>query len=197
MGDQDGAGAARLEDLADLVAEPPAQFAVEVGEGFVEQQQLRLRRQRTGQGHALLLAAGQLVGVAARQCAELDQLQQLAGDALPVGMLADAEGDVVGHGQVREQRIVLEHHADPPLLRRQGEAGAGDDLAAELDLALVHRLETGDGAQRGGLAAAGGAEQAADVAGVEVQVELLDDLLPTVAAGQVAQAQQQLAHAWW
>src|SRR5690606_40364489 len=46
----------------------------------------------------------------------------------------------------------------------------------------------------GGLAAAGGAEQAADVAGVQVQVEPLDDALALVAAGQVAQRQQQSAH---
>ena len=43
MGDQNGAGLARLEDLAHLVAEAPTKLYVEVGEGLVEQQQGRFR----------------------------------------------------------------------------------------------------------------------------------------------------------
>ena len=117
VGDQDGAGAARLEDLAHLVAEAAAQLDVEVGEGLVEQQQARLRRQCAGQGHALLLAAGQFMGVALAQGAEIDQFEHLGGDALALRVLADAEGDVLGHRQVREQRVVLEHHADAALFR--------------------------------------------------------------------------------
>ncbi len=62
----------------------------------------------------------------------------------------------------------------------------------------MHRLEAGDGAQGGGLAATGGAEQATDVAGVQVQVEVLDDALLAVATGEVAQVEQQgLTHAVW
>ncbi|MNC34859.1 hypothetical protein D3C75_833160 [compost metagenome] len=191
VGDQDGAGAARFEYLADLLAEAAAQFDVEVGERLIEQQQARFGGQCAGQGDALLLAAGQLVRVALAQRPQLDQLEHLFGDALALGMLADAEGDVLGHGQVRKQRVVLEHHADAAFFRGQGEAGAGDGLAGQLNAALMDRLETGDGAQGGGLAAAGGAEQATDVACVEVQIEILHHPLFTVAAGQVAEFEQQ------
>ncbi|MNZ92751.1 hypothetical protein D3C78_1117860 [compost metagenome] len=192
MGDQDGAGAARLEDLAHLVAEAAAQLDVEVGEGLVEQQQARLRRQRAGQGHALLLAAGQFMGIALAQGAEIDQLEHLGGDALALGVLADAEGDVLGHRQVREQRVVLEHHADAALFRGEGVAGAGNHLAGQLDAALLHGFEAGDGAQGGGLAAARGAEQAADVAGIQVQTDVLHHPLCLVAADQIAQVEQQV-----
>ncbi|MNF90049.1 hypothetical protein D3C84_726000 [compost metagenome] len=138
------------------------------------------------------------MGVALAQLAELDQLQQFVGDALAIGLLTNAEGDVFRHAQVREQRVILEHHADSTLLRRQGETGAGDHFIGQLDLAFGHRLEAGDGAQGSGLAAAGGAEQAADVAGVQVQIEILHDPMPVVvAATQVTQVQQRLAHAWW
>ena len=191
VGDQDGAGAARLEDVAHFAAQAAAQLHVQVGEGLVEQQQARLRRQGAGQRDTLLLAAGEFVRVALAQVAELDQIEQLAGDALALGVLADAEGDVLRHGQVREQRVVLEDHADAPRFRRLGEAGAGDHFARQADLALADRLETGDGAQGGGLAAAGGAEQATDVAGVQVQVELLNDHLALITAGQVVQLKQQ------
>lgn len=62
VGNQDGAGAAALEDIAHLMAQTPAQLHVQVGEGLVKQQQLGFRRQSPGQGDPLLLAAGQLVG---------------------------------------------------------------------------------------------------------------------------------------
>ncbi|MCY1534488.1 hypothetical protein D9M68_698620 [compost metagenome] len=75
MGDQDGTGAAGLEDVADFMAQASAQFSIEVGERLVEQQQARFRGQGAGQGNALLLAAGQLMRVALAQVAEFDQLQ--------------------------------------------------------------------------------------------------------------------------
>ena len=49
MGDQNGAGATGLEDVAHLMTEAAAQFAIEVGEGLIEQQQLRFGCQGAGQ----------------------------------------------------------------------------------------------------------------------------------------------------
>ncbi|MND65478.1 hypothetical protein D3C80_568480 [compost metagenome] len=54
---QNRAGATGLEDVAYFMAELAAQFAIKVGEGFVEQQQLRFRRQGTGQCDTLLLTS--------------------------------------------------------------------------------------------------------------------------------------------
>ena len=51
-------------DRADLLAQRHADLGVERRERLVEQQHLRLRRERAGQRHALLLAAGELVGIA-------------------------------------------------------------------------------------------------------------------------------------
>ncbi len=57
-------GRADLElDAADLVAQLGAHLGVEGRERLVEQQHLGLDRQGAGQRHALLLAAGELVGV--------------------------------------------------------------------------------------------------------------------------------------
>ncbi|MNQ66329.1 hypothetical protein D3C85_808190 [compost metagenome] len=70
-------------------------------------------------------------------------------------MLANAKGDVLGHAQVRKQRIVLEHHADPAFLRGEGEAGAGDGFPRQLDFPFVNRLEACNRAQGRGLAATG------------------------------------------
>ena len=54
-----------------------------------------------------------------------------------------------------DMQTFLEHHADAALFRGQGEAGPGNDLAGQLDLAVVHGFETGDGAQGSGFAATG------------------------------------------
>ena len=51
-------------DALDLGAHLDAQLGVEVGERLVEQQQPRLQHQRAGDRDALLLAAGELRGIA-------------------------------------------------------------------------------------------------------------------------------------
>jgi hypothetical protein len=76
-----------LEDVANLMAELAAQFTIEVGERLVEQQQLRLRRQGAGQGDTLLLAAGKLMREALAEVFQVDQFQQLFGDAAFCGCL--------------------------------------------------------------------------------------------------------------
>ena len=51
------------------------------------------------------------------EAGEPDVLHELA-QAGAAGGARDAEADVLRHRQVREERVVLEHHADAPLLRR-------------------------------------------------------------------------------
>ena len=50
---------------------------------------------------------------------------------------------------MREQRVVLEHHADAPLFRRHSEAASGYDLPMEEDLAIGRWLEARDAAEHG------------------------------------------------
>ncbi len=85
-----------------------------------------------------------------------------AGDLQP-------EGDVLRDGQVRKQRVGLEHHADIALVRLQ----PGDVLAADDDGAGGRLLEAGDHAQHGGLAAARRAEEGDELAARDIQVEIL------------------------
>ncbi len=79
----------------------------------------------------------------------------------------EAEGDVVAHGEMRKQRVVLEHHVDGPLMRQHRR----DVAAVEQDAALVRRLETGEHAQQRGLAAAARAQQREELAGPDVERE--------------------------
>ena len=151
-----------------------AQLAVERGERLVEQKHARAQRQRPGQRHPLALAARQLVRTPPFEAFELRQRQHLGdarGDvgAAHAGAL-QAEGDVARDAQMRKQRIVLEHHVDRPLVRRDG----SDVGAIEQDAAGVRLFETGKHAQQRALAAAGRAEQRKEFAGTDVERQVLD-----------------------
>lgn len=84
---------------------------------LVEQHHLRVHAQRTDDGDALLLAAGELAreGIALVQKAHpLQQRLGLGAGFATVALLhlERAEQDVVEHAHVREQVVTLEHHAD-------------------------------------------------------------------------------------
>ena len=67
VGDEEGGGAALLEDGPRFVADGLAQAGVEAAEGLVEQQHPRVGREGAGEGDALAFAAGEFVRVAAAE----------------------------------------------------------------------------------------------------------------------------------
>ena len=116
-----------LDDVHQLDLRFLAQLLVQRAQRLVQQQQLRLLGQAARQRHALLLAARQLVRLALGELAQLHQLEHgldALGDlVLGQAVAPQAEGDVVPHAQVREQRVALEHHVHRPLVRRQRRPG--------------------------------------------------------------------------
>ena len=68
-----------LLDALELDLELLAQAQVERAERLVEQQGARAVDERAGERDALLLAAGELAGLALAEVAELHQLERLAG----------------------------------------------------------------------------------------------------------------------
>ena len=190
MRDVDGGEAQLLLQAADLHAHLDAQLRVEVGERLVEHQQIRLDDQRARKRHALPLSAGHLARIAALKALQVDDLQHVQ-DFFSDGLLVhlahlQAEGHVVKHGQVREERIALEHEAEVALVQRHLRVvlTVKDDLAR-------HRLgEAGDHAQAGGLAAAGGAQQGDKLALFHAQVKILEDDVLIVSGGDVFQFEQ-------
>ncbi len=82
----------------------------------------------------------------------------------------EAEGDVVVHGHVREQRVGLEDHADIALVRLQRALV----LAVDDERAAGRRFEAGDHAQDGRLAAARRSEEGDEFALLDVHVEVLE-----------------------
>ena len=74
---------------------------------------------------------------------------------------SDAAEDILLHGHIREQRILLEEVADPALLGWQVDLllAVEEHPVAEHDAPLVGRHDTGDALQGHALAAARSAEQ--------------------------------------
>ncbi|MNP01130.1 hypothetical protein D3C76_929340 [compost metagenome] len=183
-----------LVDMLDLHLHVFAQLLVERAQRFVHQHQLRLEHQGTGQGHPLLLAARQLAGVALGEGVELDHAQHTLHPLADVGLAevahAQRKGQVLGHGHVREQRVVLEHHADVALVRRH----VVDRAPGQLDFTGGGGFEAGQHHQAGGLARAGRAKQGEELALADIQVEVFDDQrLAVVALLHTTEADQRFA----
>ena len=133
---------------------------VESREGFVEKQELWRGYHRTGQRHALLLAAGERP----RKPIEINGFQFHQGDHL-VHPLSDFPGrnlpqpqgkaDVLGHRHVGKQCKLLKHHAG----RTKGGGNAGHVPTLDADRAGCRGLEACDLLQQRGLATSRWADQ--------------------------------------
>ena len=159
---------------ADLGAQLVAHARVERRERLVEQQHARLDRERAGQRDALLLAAGELVGVVPGVVGEADELEHLLGArrALRRAHLAhpQAELDVAAGVHVGEQAVGLEHHPHVAAVRGH----VGDVAAADHHAPAVGAVEAAEQPQRRRLAAARRAEQREQLARGDVEVELVE-----------------------
>ncbi|MNS50658.1 hypothetical protein D3C72_833120 [compost metagenome] len=161
-------------DLTDLFAQVLANARIQRRQRFVQQQQAWPGHQRAGEGDALALATGQLMWIACGEVLQLHQFQYF-GDAflavIGIDLLhAQTKGDVLLHGHVGEQRIALEHHADPAFLR----AHRHDIGTIEQDFAAIHRSQAGDAAQQGGFAATGRAEQGDELTFLDFAIDIAE-----------------------
>ena len=99
-------------------------------------------------------------------------------DAVPLRASgAHREGDVAHHGEPRHERVTLEHHAT--VERRPGDfAPVHDDRAGR------GRVQAGEDVQDRGLAAAGMADDADELAFLHAEVHALEDVGVIEAFGQ-------------
>nr|BFE71521.1 hypothetical protein GCM10020092_048220 [Actinoplanes digitatis] len=187
--DVDGGQPERLVQAADLGAHLQPQLRVEVGQRLVHEHQRRLEHHRPGDGHPLLLPAGELAGQLAGLVLQVHQAQRLVDPAadLRAGYPAhlEAERDVAADRQVREERVVLEHHAEAAPLRRQHV----EPRLVLPDAAAGQRQQPGQAVQRRRLAAAGRAEQGDELAPLDRQVQPGERLVAAEAAADPVQPQ--------
>ncbi len=163
------------------LAEPAAQFLphlrVERAERFIEQQHAGFDSQRPCQSDALALAAGKLRGIAPSLILQLDQPQQLfhlGADLLLAGPQtprADAqpERDVLEHGHVPEQRVMLKHEPHVPFAGRL----IRDVLAVELHGSAIREFQSGNDAEQRRLSRTGGPQQCDELAIRDFQIHFL------------------------
>ena len=151
MGGDEGGHAHRLEDIADFQRQPLLQIPVQLGKGIVDQQQPGVGGDGAGQGHAQGLVAGQLVGIAPFQAAQILESHPLHSLVSALGGFrapqpVQAEGHVLRDGQMGKQGVILEHHADPAQVGGDVRFPRTDLGAVDMDPAMGETLEAGDGA---------------------------------------------------
>ncbi len=157
--DVDGGGAQPVLQPGDLAAHLHPQLGVEVGQRLVHQERLGIAHDRAAHRDPLTLTAGQLRGLAVQKVGQVKDFRGLLDLLGDLGLLhlrqRQREGDVLPHGHVRVERVGLEHHRDVAVLGRL----LVHPLAADAQLARRDILQPGNHVQRGGLSAAGRADQ--------------------------------------
>jgi hypothetical protein len=117
---------------------------VQVGQRLVEQEHLGLAHDGAADGHALALAARQVLGLALQQVFDVQDLRRVVDrgfdlDGRHLGQL-QAEGHVVVQVHVRVQRVALEDHRDAAF----GRWHVVDHAAADAQLAFGDVLQPGN-----------------------------------------------------
>jgi hypothetical protein len=113
------------------------------------------------------------VGIALSELAQTDQFEQVVD--LRVFAAGQAERDVSGHGEMREQRALLGDVADPAVLGRDRPPAVVDDTITDPQSAAVELLKARDQPQERRLAAARGAQDGGDRANRDRQVHTRQD----------------------
>ena len=171
--DEDDGALLFLLQAQQLALHLAADDGIQRGESLVHQQDGGVGRQRTGQAHALLHAAGKFVRIAVGPHFQTYLLQRLARLGMARGLVHagqfQPEGRVVQHRQVRQQREGLEHHAD--VLAAKGAqllfAVLADVLAIHQDAAGGRLDQAVEHAHQRGLARTGQAHDDEDFAGLD------------------------------
>ena len=156
MGDQQHRDRQILSKRNDFRLQVDPGASVNSGKRLVEQQDFRISRERTRDGHPLSLATREFRWFAAFKPIEMDPGQKLRRPAAPLRlrMIDQGHGDIVCRGEVRKQGVFLKHQSDPTAMRRQKHLrlAVEPDRAVNGDMPGVTPIEPGNGAQKGGLA---------------------------------------------
>ena len=162
MRDEDGGASVVVEEVQQFQLQLPLEVAVECGERLVEQQQLCIGGEDARERRALLLPARELLGVGVFESRKR-KARKLPFEELALFFFRAAcrKRDVLGHGHVGKEGVVLEQVADAALLRREVHAlfAVEERAPVEQDASLVGLFDARDALQGHALAAARGAEQ--------------------------------------
>ena len=122
------------KELLQLRADVGFRVSVQCGERLVEQQDIRVAGERTREGDALPLPAGEVARPRAFEMRDVEALEVL------VGRVAAAVLDVLTDGHVRKERVVLKDEADASPVGRQDDAAPASN---QTDVAAAMRPDCG------------------------------------------------------
>ncbi len=148
MSDENGRKRELAQELLQLRPNGAFRMSVECGKRLVEQDHARRARQRTSQGDALALTTGKCLRIRSREVRDPKPLEVLVRTFLgPVR-------DVLAHGEMGKERVLLEHEPDPALVGPPEEPAlrVEPDVVAQPDPAEARPHESSDRAQHRGLA---------------------------------------------
>ena len=137
MRDVEGGHGESLEDAIEILEQPVAKPPVERGERLVEQEHAWLGGESPCERDALSFSTREGRDRPALEAGEPDQLEQVADTTLHlrlrVAAHAQAERDISEDVPMREERVILEDHADPaPMWRDRARIHAVDEHAARV-----------------------------------------------------------------
>ncbi len=163
-----------MQQVAEQFAPERALQLAERRRRFVEQQQVRPRRDRARQCDTPARFRRQLGDLARGVFAKSDVQQQLV-RLLEAALLgpaagAHAERDVVARGLRLEEGEILEDEPDPSLMGRPIHHGD----AVDQHLAAIERIEAGNRAQERGFACTGGPEERGDPAILDLERDAVE-----------------------
>ena len=191
MGDHQDGGVQLLPHLCQQLVHGGAERGVQGAEGFIEQQDRWPCGQRPGDGHTLLLPAGELRRCPFPQTIHLDQFQEdlRVGPGALLGGAADGggEGHIVQNVQVRKEQGPLEDHGHSALLG----ADTCQVPAFEQDRSAVRDFKAGGCPQESAFTRAGGPQDRSAGTCLQGQADIIKcgDRGLSVRLGQMVQDQ--------
>ena len=187
-----------LRQLPDHIQHFTGELRVQSGGGLVEKQHFRGQSQGAGDGHPLLLSAGELVRVIVQLVSQTHPAQKLLALCLDLRVQClfvplisftalrlelGRQGHVFQRGILGEQIEILKHQAEmepvaPDLRLAEGLAvrGVKNGLPVYRDQAGAGHFQKVQAAEQGGLAAAGGADHGQGLSSVHGEANPLEDL---------------------
>ena len=175
MGDIDDGGAELAVKLLDLGAHLNPQLGIEIGQRFVEQEDLRFTHDRASHGDALALSARELRRLALQQGLEIEHARSLADAGVDLALRHPLELErkrhVLPHRHVRVERVALEHHGDVAALGRE----KVDEVPVDQDLAAGGLVEAGENTQERRFSASRGPDERDEFPVGDTNVDVFQD----------------------
>jgi hypothetical protein len=187
------------------------QLRIERRGRLIEEKHPWAHRQRAGDCHSLLLAAGELRGVEILLVGQPQHIEQLQRTRLGLGSRYTEYpqcrlNDIAQHGHVGKQVEALEHHADMvPDLAQMAFRGLERTLAVRFvigqalqrSLAVLKGLECHQDAQHGRFARTGWADQRDLLALPDAKVEVVEHGQGNEVLGDIGKFADGREEGWW